>query len=181
MSAELFERVPIVDGANYCPALMIECANQCLNENKELLFRSLIKYSESLSTEEQRKIFVFLRVIFELPNDEPYFPAAPIGQPSFGLPEKPELFPRFPILVMSDIPFLLSHSYTLIGYPARAEPEIKRFFKNYELRQRCFEPFVEDSLRQRLDTHIEKYVRSVRKQRVMLMLDDQLSRMKSNE
>lgn len=73
--------------------------------------------------------FWVLRVLFELPPEE-FYPTVKIGRPNIPPPEAAYIMPRFPIVIVWDIPFLVVKGYDLNGVPERVEGHIN-YFREY--------------------------------------------------
>lgn len=73
--------------------------------------------------------FWILRVLFELPPEE-FYPTVKIGRPDIPAPEAAYIMPRFPIVIIRDIPFLVVKGYDLSGVPERVEGHIN-YFREY--------------------------------------------------
>lgn len=73
--------------------------------------------------------FWVLRVLFELPPEE-FYPTVKIGRPEIPPPEAAYIMPRFPIVIIWDIPFLVVKGYDLNGVPERVEGHIN-YFREY--------------------------------------------------
>lgn len=74
-------------------------------------------------TEPAMGLFWVLRVLMEMPGWEP-FPAVAIGTPTVDPPANPGRLPRFPIVVVDDIPFLTVRGYVLGGLAQPVEDHV---------------------------------------------------------
>src|SRR5262245_13157803 len=57
-------------------------------------------------------LFWVLRVLFEVP-DPPGFPPVILGTPAIPPPSDPASLPRYPIVVVRDVPLLIAGGYVL--------------------------------------------------------------------
>lgn len=68
-------------------------------------------------------LFWVLRVLMDMPGEQP-FPAVAIGTPTVDPPADPVRLPRFPIVVVDDVPFLTVRGYMLGGLAQPVEDHV---------------------------------------------------------
>ena len=78
-----------------------------------------------LSLENRQRVFPILRVLFELPKSG-VAPTMMIGAPMVERPKDQKLLPRFPIVLIADLPFYIAGGYMLAG---RAEDPLSHIAK----------------------------------------------------
>jgi hypothetical protein len=76
-----------------------------------------------------------LRVLFDLPPGHG-FPPVRIGRPSIPPPDDPGTLPRFPIVLVRDVPFLAVRGYDLAGTPEAVEVHVAYFRDHGAIRTR---------------------------------------------
>ena len=62
-----------------------------------------------------------LRCLFEVPNPPGYLPGRVMRAPSPREPADPRRIPRFPIVLIDDVPLSIVNSYAMAGTPALIE------------------------------------------------------------
>lgn len=125
---------------DYNPAFVIEAVNALQPLGKEEALEQIEQY---LETRDKSKhpygLFWVLRVLFDV-QPEQGFPPVAIGKPSLPPPAEPGKLPRFPIAVVSDIPFLVVRGYYLGGLPEAVEVHVS-YFRDYgTLRKQLLRP-----------------------------------------
>lgn len=108
----------------YDPNDMMVVVNELISLGKEKALEEIIAASHN-----GPGAFWVLRTLFELPPEE-FYPAVKIGDPDIPPPEAFDLMPRFPIVIIADIPLLVIKGYELNGLPEPVEGHIT-FFKEY--------------------------------------------------
>jgi hypothetical protein len=84
-------------------------------------------------------LFWVLRVLFDVSSQQG-FPPIKLGQPSIPLPAELSKLPRFPIVMVRDIPFLVVRGYSLGGLPEPVETHVAYFRVYGTLRQGLLVP-----------------------------------------
>jgi hypothetical protein len=85
-----------------------------------------------------RGIHLILRALFEVPKSG-HFPAMPVGEPFPGMDGNPNLVPRFPLIIVDDIPLTLVQGYLVAG-GAGLPPDFAFFRDSCKWRQRPLLP-----------------------------------------
>jgi hypothetical protein len=139
----LIDQAPPLQGPRYDPLPVIRIVNalQALGKDRTLAavdeFLRVSSYADSSARE---GLFVVLRVLFEVPEDPGHMPHMYVGAPSPAGPEDPKRLPRFPVLLLDDVPLLLVYGYTLAGKAEPVEVHVAYFRKNGRLRQNPLRP-----------------------------------------
>jgi hypothetical protein len=122
---ELLKKVLHTPVEAYDPAGVMAVVNMLIPLGKE---KALEEITAALpaNTLDAVGAFWILRVLFELPPEE-FYPTVKIGRPDVPPPEASDIMPRFPIVIIRDIPFLAVKSYDLSGVPERVEGHINYF------------------------------------------------------
>lgn len=116
MTISLLRQVAITTFEDYDPATMIEAVNslQALTKAQAI---AEIEASQQSRPATPYGLFWMLRVLFDVP-EPPGFPPLRLGQ-STPPPPDAKTLPRFPMVVVQDIPFLAIRGYVVGG---KAEP-----------------------------------------------------------
>jgi hypothetical protein len=85
-------------------------------------------------------VFLLMRTLFEVPDDPGYLPRANLGRPSPGVPADLKSVPRFPLTIVDDVPFLLTHGYSAAGPSPRPELELPYFRDHAQIRAKPLVP-----------------------------------------
>lgn len=125
---ELLNKVLHTPVEAYDPADVMAVVNMLIPLGKE---KALEKITAVLpdNTLDAVGAFWILRTLFELPPEE-FYPSVKIGRSDIPPPEASDIMPRFPIVIIRDIPFLVVRSYDLSGVPERVEGHIN-YFREY--------------------------------------------------
>ena len=162
----LVHEMPVASGQKWNPSKVIDVVNALqplgITDGLAIVDEYLRVTPPSYDTYE--RISMLLRVLHEVPKEPGHFPKPKFGGPVFGQPSDPALVPRFPVLIVDDIPLLLVMSYDFTG-PMSDSKEIVPWFKAHGMwRQRPLTPVklggemtVEDVLRKTRGI-LEKYL-----------------------
>lgn len=85
-------------------------------------------------------VFLIQRLLFEVPADTGFMPPMAVGQPSVTEPANRKRVPRFPLVLVDDIPLDLVTGYMLAGVPEPAEFDVQYFQNNGTLRAHPLHP-----------------------------------------
>jgi hypothetical protein len=139
----LIDKAPGLAGGSFDPWPVIQIVNAIQPLGKEKALTAIDEYLRVAShwhSDAREGLFVVLRVLFEIPEDPGYMPAMLVGEPSPLQPKDPTRLPRFPAVVLDDIPLLLVHGYTLAGAAQPIEEHVDYFRKNGRLRSERLHP-----------------------------------------
>lgn len=142
MTISLLDQAATMNFEDYNPTYIIQVVNQLQPLGKEKALAQIDSYLENRDPgKDAYGLFWVLRVLFEVPTD-PGFPPVRLGQPTLPPPNEPGKLPRFPIVVVQDIPFLVIRGYYLGGFPEPVEAHIAYFRTHGVLREKPLTPPV---------------------------------------
>ena len=125
---------------DYNPSYVIKAVNALQPLGKEKALERLHAYLESYCKgKDTDGLFWVLRVLFEVPAEQG-FPPVILGTPNIPPPAVPGKFPRFPIVMLRDIPFLVVSGYILFGLPEPVEDHVAYFRSHGTLREQVLHP-----------------------------------------
>lgn len=104
------------------PLRILQAVNALVPLGKDDALAVLSEYlrvSSHFEDQGREGVFHVLRTLFDPPPDEGVFPHMAVGSPSPGFPPNDRSAPRFPIVIVDDIPFVAVSGYALAGL---AEP-----------------------------------------------------------
>src|SRR5690606_26036811 len=104
-------------------------------------------------------LFAVLRVLFAVPETTGHHPRVDLGAPWPAEPRDPDRFPRFPIALADDVPYLVIRDYESTGYAQPVEDHVAHFRAHGSLRQALLRPGQEgrpalEELVQRVRRHL---------------------------
>jgi hypothetical protein len=85
-------------------------------------------------------LFWVLRVLFDVPR----FPPVRLGTPTIPPPTRADMLPRFPIVIVRDIPLLVVRGYSLSGLPEPVSDHIAYYRGHGTIRDRPLVPSPSD-------------------------------------
>lgn len=140
MSVSLIDQASSMSFEDYNPAYVIQAVNALQPLGKEEALKRLDSYLESRDKgKDTYGLFWVLRVLFEIPA-EPGFPPLGIGKHSLPPPADLGNLPRFPIVIVWDIPLLVVRGYYLGGLPEPVEAHVAYFRAHGTLREQPLAP-----------------------------------------
>ncbi|HVZ39415.1 MAG TPA: hypothetical protein VHI13_09070 [Candidatus Kapabacteria bacterium] len=120
---------------DYNPEYVIDAVNALQPLGKEAACRMIGMYLERRDPEQSDDgLFLLLRVLFDLPQDQCY-PEVGLGVPVTPPPPDAGNLPRFPIVMVQDVPILVVRGYFLGGFPDRVERHVA-FFREHGILSR---------------------------------------------
>jgi hypothetical protein len=136
----LLDRAAVTALEEYNPSYVVEACNALQRLGKEKALEQISSYLESSDKEKSNYgLFWVLRVLFDVPAVE-RFPPVLLGAPNIPPPAEPRRLPRFPIILIRDIPFLVVTKYVLGGLPEQVESHVAYFGVHGILRERPLAP-----------------------------------------
>jgi|WetSurMetagenome_2_1015567.scaffolds.fasta_scaffold463663_1 hypothetical protein len=127
MRASVMDKALDMQFEDYDPSYVIQAVNflQPLGKEKALeQIESCIKsrpgHGDNLG------LFWILRVLFDMPNGMDFLPVR-LGSPSIPPPPDPGKIPRFPIMMIREIPLLIVSGYFLGGLPETVDVHVAYF------------------------------------------------------
>jgi len=140
MIISLLERVSMMSVEEYNPRHVIKVVNALQPLGKEKALEVMESYLKThAKATDTHGLFWVLRVLFDVPAQQG-FPPVNIGTPDIPPPAVPGKLPRFPILILRDIPLLLVRGYVLFGFPEPADVHISYFRIHGTPRENRLEP-----------------------------------------
>jgi hypothetical protein len=83
---------------------------------------------------------LIVRTLFEVPDPPGYLPIMRVGAPRPAAPADPRALPRFPIVLVDDIPFRVVGGYAIGGKPEAAEDHLESIARDGALRAHPLRP-----------------------------------------
>ncbi|KAB8141286.1 hypothetical protein F8S13_19515 [Chloroflexia bacterium SDU3-3] len=117
----MLAHVAVMEFEDYNPVDVIAAVNELLPLGKEQALAQI-----GAARPQGYGLFWLLRTLFDLPEGQA-FPPVLLGQPSIPPPANPQAIPRFPILIVQDVPLLVVGGYFLGGFPEPVEAHIRYF------------------------------------------------------
>lgn len=115
---------------DYDPSYVIQAVNALQPLGKEAALEEVALFVSNESPESDNYgLFWILRVLFEVPAEQG-FPPVLLGLPSVAPPADPTRLPRFPIVLIEDVPLLVISGYDLGGFPQPVQEHID-YFQTY--------------------------------------------------
>lgn len=160
----LLDQISTMSVENYDPTTIIKTVNALQSLGKE---KALLQVSNYVKQADKNQIhyalFWVLRILFDLPKQLD-FPTVVIGKPDIPPPDEMRKLPRYPIIIIDDVPLLVVRGYFLSGLPEPVDNHIE-FFRSFgHLRKKSLMPTtslqaVEKKFKQRLkEAYGAKYV-----------------------
>lgn len=136
----LLDRAANMGFDDYNPAHVIAAVNALRPLGKEEALARIDSYLEGRDgLPYPDGLFWVLRTLFEMPAGRP-FPPAGIGRPNISPPAGAEHLPRFPVVVVQDVPLLVVRGYALAGLPEPVERHVAYFRAHGVLPARSLTP-----------------------------------------
>lgn len=140
MAVSTLERAFTMRFEDYNPQYVISAVNALRELEKKEALRQIEQYIDHhQDANESLGVFWVLRVLFDVPSD-PGFPPVALGKPDIPPPENVELFPRYPIVLVQDVPFLVVHGYMLRGLPVTVTEHVAYFKAHGSIREKPLHP-----------------------------------------
>jgi len=139
----IIDRAPPLDGRRFDPLPVIQIVNalQGLGKEKALaVIDEYLRVAPRWQCDAREGLFVVLRVLFEIPQDIRTMPHMYMGEPSPTNPGDATRLPRFPVVLVDDIPLFLISGYSLVGVPQSVEEHVEYFRKQGRLRAKPLRP-----------------------------------------
>jgi hypothetical protein len=133
VTSEALERVAPVSCENFHPWHIIRAVNSLQPLGKAEAIAQIDEYLAGHHMTNSRGLFWVLRVLFDMPGSMP-FPPVRIGQPTIPPPRDPLTLPRFPIVIVRDVPLLVVRGYALGGLPESVREHVAFFSAHGEIR-----------------------------------------------
>jgi hypothetical protein len=136
----LLDKISEMTIEDYNPANVIEVVNSFYPLGKDKALKKIKTYLEHRSiVNSPNGLYWVLRVLFNVPEKKGY-PPLRIGQTDIPPPANPEILPRFPVVIIRDVPFLVISSYLLGGLPEKMEDHVSYYCEHGILREHPLMP-----------------------------------------
>lgn len=141
----LVDAVPSYSG-DPDPLPLIQAVNALQRLGKARALAVLDEYlrvSSWLDDPGREGTFLVMRTLFEVPDDPGHLPPMFVGAPAPAAPADPRALPRFPLVIVEDVPFRVVYGYMLAGHPEQPEQHLEWFRRNGVIRERPLAPPAE--------------------------------------
>jgi len=136
----LLDQVSTMTVENYNPAIVIKTVNYLHPLGKEKALEKISTYLKQADKKQNYNgLFWVLRSLFDLPKEKD-FPSVLLGKADIPSPDEPKKLPRFPIVIIDDVPLLVVRGYQLGGLPEPVGNHIKLFLQYGNLRKNLLAP-----------------------------------------
>jgi hypothetical protein len=123
------------------PLQLIRAINFLQPTGKEKALAIIGEYARIAGPEvDQTWLFLLLRTLFEIPTPPGYMPELFIGAMVPPPPKDRKRIPRFPVVIVDDIPFSLLWGVALAGVPEPASRHVEYFREHGTLRSNHLRP-----------------------------------------
>lgn len=125
------------------PLRIVQAVNALQPLGKDVAVAVLAEYLRVASPFDdpgREGVFHVLRTLFDPPDDTGVFPEMFVGAPTPEPPKDPKAAPRFPIVIVDDIPFVAVTGYALGGLAEPPEHHLEWMRAHAELRRSKLSP-----------------------------------------
>lgn len=142
------------DFQGYDPFDLMLAVNKLFSMGADGALDAVQSYLRSAEVEADpcQGFFLLLRVLFEVPENPGYHLPMRIGMPSPPPPRDLRDLPRFPIVMVEDVPLLAVSGYLLGGLPEPVEAHLDHFRRTGVLRARPLQ--VPNSIKKSLEARL---------------------------
>lgn len=131
------QRAAAMTVEDYDPRVVIEAVNALQPLGKADALAAIEQTVESRAGEESTGLFWVLRTLFDTPG---VHPRVGIGDPDVAPPAYPEQMPRWPIVLVGDVPLLVVGGYFLGGLPEGVSAHADVYRREGSIRERPLHP-----------------------------------------
>lgn len=126
----------------YDPGAVVAAVNALVPQGKDGALAVVSEYLRVADRAVDRRegLFLVLRVLFDVPADTGVAPPLRIGAPDLAPPAAATALPRFPVLLVGDVPLLLVGGYTLGGLAESVESHVAWYREHGALRTAPLKP-----------------------------------------
>jgi hypothetical protein len=138
---ELLNRPPRPSGRTFSPKEMIGIVNALVPLGKERALALLSEYVRVAPAwpNGPEGLTLVPMVLFDIPSPPDFFPRPILGSPWPEPPGDATRVPRFPIVLVDDVPLLLVSDYGILGAGAAA-PDLEYYRRCCQMRRTCLRP-----------------------------------------
>jgi hypothetical protein len=124
------------------PLPLIQAVNALQRLGRERAVTVLRDYLRATPRDQERRngTFLIVRTLFEVPDPPGHLPMMGVGSPRPAAPADPRALPRFPIVIVDDIPFRVVGGYAVGGKPEAAEDHLEAVAHDGVLRAHPLRP-----------------------------------------
>jgi hypothetical protein len=139
---DILERASSSDFAKYRPGPVVDAVNALHPLGKDGALAALDRFlaARDLDADPHQGLFLVLRVLFDVDADA--HPPMRLGGSMPDTPPTPSSLPRFPIVLIDDLPILLISGYVLGGEPEPLSVHLDHYRQHGRLRARPLAPPV---------------------------------------
>ena len=124
---------PTFYGEEFDPYRLIKMTNAFQPLGQEQTFSIFREYHRVLgSGGKEDALFLLVNCLHEMPHPPKTFPIMRVGEPAPNGPAEIDLYPRYPIRFVDDIPLLMVRGFELAGSAPRIEGYLKQFEEKIE-------------------------------------------------
>jgi hypothetical protein len=125
---------------NYNPMIVVQAVNALQPLGKTEALNQIENYLQNEgANQDNLGLFWVLRVLFDV-SAEQGFPPVQIGQPTIAPPTNRSDFPRYPIVIVQDVPLLVVNGYALGGLPENVQAHVDYYRLHGTLRSQPLDP-----------------------------------------
>jgi hypothetical protein len=148
MASNVLETLDLASSSSlvsYNPGLIVQAVNELIPLGKETALATIAGYYENADrqADPRQGLFWVLRVLFDVPTEPGYLPPVRLGAPRPAAPKDLRAIPRFPLVLIEDIPLLMVTSYILGGLPETVDSHLELFENNDLIRAELLEPTID--------------------------------------
>jgi hypothetical protein len=137
MSVATLDDVATMGVGEYDPLKVVDAVNALHPHGKEHALDEISARGETRSY--PYGLVWVLRVLFDVP-EETGFPPVRLGTPTIPPPPDPTKLPRYPIVMVRDVPLLAVGGYILRGLPEPIEDQVEFYRAHGSIRSRPLAP-----------------------------------------
>jgi hypothetical protein len=139
----LIDDLPELQANHYRPGDVIAVANALQPLGKEKALALIDEYLRVLPCDEipqRQKVVSVLRVLFDVPVKPPAMLPLHFGRAEPAVPDDPSALPRFPLVLLDDIPLFVITGYSLVGEAEDVEIHVRFLRKHGRFRSSLLRP-----------------------------------------
>jgi hypothetical protein len=141
---ELFQLIDAVPSyrATPDPLPLIRAVNALQRLGRDRAIEVLRAYLQATPRDQERRngTFLIVHTLFEVPDPPGTLPTMAVGAAQPPAPADPHALPRFPIVIVDDIPLVVTLGYRLGGKPEAAEDHLAAIAHAGAIRARPLRP-----------------------------------------
>lgn len=136
---------PLAKGREFSPRAMIGAVNTLRMLGKDVAFAVIEEYlrletSECLDIDASERVLLLARVLFDMPKTTDSWPEFMAGASSPPPPRDRTAVPRFPIIVVDDVPLCIVSGYASVGPAESPEADLAVYKRRAILPKRLLVP-----------------------------------------